>query len=62
MTTYSSVNLETEIDLNSLFTLSYNFDLLKGVLEALVKSQKATNQKLEDFEDNLRRKDLTINE
>jgi hypothetical protein len=62
MTTYSSVNLETEIDLNSLFTLSYNFDLLKGILEALVKSQKATNQKLEDFEDNLRRKDLTINE
>jgi hypothetical protein len=62
MTTYSSVNLETEIDLNSLFTLSYNFDLLKGVIEALVKNQKANNQKLMDLEEHLRRRDETIDE
>jgi hypothetical protein len=62
MTTYSSVNLETEIDLNSLFTLSYNFELLKGVIEALVKNQKANNQKLMDLEEHLRRRDETIDE
>ena len=52
--------LETELDLNSLFTLTHNFDLLKGVIEALVKSQKATNQKLNDIEDSVRIKDRTI--
>ena len=52
--------LETELDLNSLFTLTHNFDLLKGVIEALVKSQKATNQKLNDIQDNVRIKDRTI--
>jgi hypothetical protein len=57
MTTLSSFNLETEIDLNSLFTLSYNFDLLKGVIETLVKNQKASNQKLLDLEENIKRRD-----
>ena len=55
-----STLLETELDLNSLFTLTHNFDLLKGVIEALVKSQKATNQKLNDIEDSVRIKDRTI--
>ena len=62
MTTYTNVNIEGNIDLNSLFNLSYNFDLLKGVLEALLKQQKATNQKLNDFEHNLFSKDNKIKE
>jgi hypothetical protein len=53
MATYSSINLEKEIDLNSLFNLTYNFDLLKGVIEALVKAQKSTNQKIVDVEERL---------
>ena len=62
MTTSTNVNLGGNIDLNSLFNLTYNFDLLKGVLEDLLKQQKATNQKLNDFEDNLISKDKKIKE
>ena len=56
MTTFSSLNLETEINLNSLFTLNYNFDLLKSVIETLVKNQKASNQKILDLEDHIKKR------
>lgn len=67
MTTYSTTNIlfenmETEVDMNSLFTLTYNFDLLKTVLVNLIQSQKATNQKLNDIEDKLKDKDSIIQE
>jgi hypothetical protein len=62
MATYSTVNLDGNIDLNSLFNLTYNFDLLKGVIDALVKSQKSTNQKLIDIEEKVTDKDKIINE
>lgn len=62
MATYSSVNLDANIDLNSLFSLNYNFDLLKGVIDALVKAQKATNQKILDLEDKVVAKDKKISE
>jgi hypothetical protein len=58
----TAINLEANIDLNSLFNLSYNFDLLKGVIEALVKNTKATNQRLIDLEDNIKLKDHKIEE
>jgi hypothetical protein len=61
-TTYAIDKIETEIDMNSLFTLTYNFDLLKSVLVSLVQSQKATNQKLLDIEEKFKEKDLTIKE
>jgi hypothetical protein len=61
-TTYAIDKIETEIDMNSLFSLTYNFDLLKSVLVSLVQSQKATNQKLLDIEEKFKEKDLTIQE
>jgi hypothetical protein len=51
---------EKDLDLNSVFTLNYNFDLLKTILENLLKAQKANAQKIEDFEDKLRDKDKKI--
>lgn len=58
----TTFSLESNIDFNSLFHLNYNFDLLKGVIEALVKSQKSTTQKLIDMEDRITNKDKKINE
>jgi len=62
MTTFSSLNLETEINLNSLFTLNYNFDLLKNVIETLVKNQKASNQKILDLEDHIKKRAENIDQ
>lgn len=62
MTTFSSLNLETEINLNSLFTLNYNFDLLKSVIETLVKNQKANNQKILDLEDHIKKRAENIDQ
>lgn len=62
MTTFSSLNLETEINLNSLFTLNYNFDLLKSVIETLVINQKASNQKILDLEDHIKKRAENIDQ
>ena len=37
---------ETELDLNKLFNMSYNFDLLKNIIEGLIKNQKNLNNEL----------------
>jgi hypothetical protein len=58
----TTISLDANIDLNSLFNLTYNFDLLKGVIDALVKGQKATNQRLLDMEDKMALKDVKISE
>jgi hypothetical protein len=62
LTTYTLDKMETEIDMNSLFTLTYNFDLLKSVLVSIVQSQKATNQKLLDLDEKFKEKDQKIQE
>ncbi len=62
-TTINTINLETlesEVDLNSLFTLTYNFDLLKSVIISLVKSQKATTEKFYEIEEKIKEKERTI--
>lgn len=58
----TTVSIESNIDLNNLFNLNYNFDLLKGVIDALLKGQKATNQKLAFLEDQNMIKDKKLNE
>ncbi len=58
----SIINLEGVIDLNGLFSLNYNFDYLKLVIEALINSNKATNDKLKQFQYSLNEKDAKINE
>jgi hypothetical protein len=51
-----------EIDLNEIFHLnvSYNFDLLKNVLDGVLKTQKATTQELNDLKESNRSKDEKI--
>jgi len=39
--------ISTDIDLNSLFNFSYNFDLLKGIIGALLKNQQALQKQVE---------------
>lgn len=43
---------ETEIDLNSIFNLSYNFDKLKLILDTLIKNQRAQEKTINDIKDN----------
>jgi hypothetical protein len=60
----SSFNNEGELDLNKIFqlNLSYNFDLLKTVLEGILKAQKATQQELNDLKNENQLKDQSISE
>ena len=39
--------LSKEIDLNGLFNFNYNFDLLKGIIGALLKSQKSLQKQID---------------
>jgi hypothetical protein len=50
MTTYKTVNLEENIDLNELFHLNYNFDFLKGVITALIEGHRTTNGRIKHLE------------
>lgn len=43
---------ETEIDLNSIFNLSYNFDKLKLILDTLIKNQREQEKTIKDIKDN----------
>ena len=43
---------ETEIDLNSIFNLSYNFDKLKLILDTLIKNQRDQEKTIKDIKDN----------
>jgi len=52
--------IEQNIDLNSLFNLNYNFDILKSVIENIFIANKSTNQKIKDFADKLEKKDEII--
>lgn len=56
------LNLDGIIDLNSIFTLNYNFDYLKMILEALIHANKATNEKMKEFQVSLNEKDNKIQE
>lgn len=44
---------ETEIDLNSIFNLSYNFDKLKLILDTLIKNQRDQEKTIKDIKDNM---------
>lgn len=58
----TAISLDGTIDLNSLFNLTYNFDLLKGVIDALMKAQKTTNIKLMEQQDSAALKDKKMQE
>ena len=44
-----NVKIIEDIDLNALFKLSYNFDLLKGTLSTILNNQKLFQKQIEDI-------------
>jgi hypothetical protein len=55
-------SIEADIDLNSLFTLTHNFDLLKNVIQSLIKANKENSLKLNEIENQIKNKDQVIEE
>ena len=47
--TSDKIKLVNDIDLNSLFNLNYNFDLLKGIIETLLQNQGALQRQFDDL-------------
>lgn len=47
--TSDKIKLVNDIDLNALFNLNYNFDLLKGIIETLLQNQGAIQRQLDDI-------------
>ena len=47
--TSDKIKLVNDIDLNSLFNLDYNFDLLKGIIETLLQNQGALQRQFDDL-------------
>jgi chromosome segregation ATPase len=56
------IQLMANIDLNGLFNLNYNFDLLKGVIEELLKNQQILQKRMDDMDDTFDDKDRKIAE
>jgi len=47
--TSDKIKIVNDIDLNALFNLNYNFDLLKGIIETLLKNQGAIQNQLDEM-------------
>ena len=47
--TSEKIKIMNDIDLNALFNLNYNFDLLKGIIEQLLKNQNALQNQIDDL-------------
>ena len=58
--TSDKIKLVNDIDLNALFNLNYNFDLLKGIIETLLQNQGALQMQLDDMYASNEEKDKTI--
>ena len=43
------IKIMNDIDLNALFNLNYNFDLLKGIIEQLLKNQNALQNQVDEL-------------
>ena len=54
------IKIMNDIDLNALFNLNYNFDLLKGIIEQLLKNQNALQNQIDDLYGNNDNKDKRI--
>lgn len=57
-----SINQTESYDLNSIFqmNINYNFDLLKTILDAILKKQKETSQSITDLHLIINEKDSQI--
>ena len=49
--TTEKIKIMNDIDLNALFNLNYNFDLLKGIIEQLLKNQNALQNQIDELFD-----------
>ena len=58
--TSDKIKLVNDIDLNALFNLNYNFDLLKGIIETLLQNQGALQRQLDDMYASNEEKDKTV--
>ena len=47
--TSEKIKIMNDIDLNALFNLNYNFDLLKGIIETLLKNQNALQNQIDEL-------------
>ena len=54
------IKIMNDIDLNALFNLNYNFDLLKGIIEQLLKNQNALQNQIDELYGNNGDKDKRI--
>jgi hypothetical protein len=60
--TSEKIKIMNDIDLNALFNLNYNFDLLKGIIEQLLKNQNALQNQIDELFGNNGDKDKRIEE
>ena len=58
--TSEKIKIVSDIDLNALFNLNYNFDLLKGIIETLLKNQGALQKQLDEIYSSNEEKDNII--
>ena len=58
--TSEKIKIMNDIDLNALFNLNYNFDLLKGIIEQLLKNQNALQNQIDELFGNGTDKDKRI--
>ena len=58
--TNDKIKIASNIDLNALFNLNYNFDLLKGIIEEILKNQEALQNQMDLVNINNNEKDHRI--
>lgn len=58
--TNEKIKIAHNIDLNALFNLNYNFDLLKGIIEELLKNQQVLQDQMDVLDKNNSSKDERI--
>ena len=58
--TSEKIKIMNDIDLNALFNLNYNFDLLKGIIEQLLKNQNSLQNQIDELFGNGSDKDKRI--
>ena len=58
--TSEKIKIMNDIDLNALFNLNYNFDLLKGIIEQLLKNQNSLQNQIDELFENNGDKDKRI--
>ena len=54
------INFSTDIDLNQLFHLNYNFDLLKNIMDQVLKNENALANRLNKMSENNNNTNKTI--